>query len=69
LGRIRFTQPDPRLFGRELLRGEYLDSDGVLVSITLNADDHGDLFELDFRKVDFSALKRYPAPQNVIVTD
>lgn len=25
MGRIRFTQPDPRLFGRELLRGEYLD--------------------------------------------
>ena len=69
MGGIRFAQPDPRIFGRELARGKYLDSDGVLVSITLNADDHGQLFELDFWRVDFSPLKRYPAPQDVVVTD
>lgn len=68
-GGIRFVRPDPRRFGREVARGEYLDSDGVLVSITLNEDDHGDLFELDFWNVDFSSLKRYPTPQDVVVTD
>lgn len=69
MGGIRFAQPDPRVFGRELLKAEFRDTDGVLVSITLNADDHGELFELDFWRVDFSPLKRYPASQDVVVTD
>ncbi len=68
MGGIRFARPDARRFGAELARGEYLDSDGVPVSITINADDHGELFELDFWKVDFSPLKHYPRPQDVVVT-
>src|SRR5260370_1996646 len=64
MGGIRFAHPDSRHFGAELARGEYLDSDGVLVSIAINADDRGELFELDFWNVDFSPLKRYPRPQD-----
>ena len=67
MGGIRFVSESPRLFGKELARGEYQDSDGVLVSITINADDRGDVFELDFWKVDFSPLKRYPRPEDVVV--
>jgi hypothetical protein len=68
MGGIRFAQPSPRRFGKELLTGEYLDDDGELVSIALNVDDHGELFELDFWKVDFSPLKRYPSPRDVVLT-
>ena len=65
MGGIRFVRPDRRRFGTELVRVEYQDSDGVLVSITLNTDDYGDLLELDFWKVDFSPLKRYPRPEEI----
>jgi hypothetical protein len=65
MGGIRFVRPDIRRFGRELTEAQYLDSDGVLVIISINADDQGDLFELDFWKVDFSPLKQYPKPENV----
>lgn len=68
MGGIRFIRPDQRHFGKELARGEYLDSDGILVSVALNSDNHGDLFELDFWKVDFSPLKRYPRPEDLVLT-
>jgi uncharacterized protein DUF6984 len=65
MGSIRFVRLDSRHFGKELVTGQYLDSDGVLVSISVNADDQGTLFELDFWKVDFSPLKRYPKPEDI----
>lgn len=68
MGSIRFDRAEPRRFGQELARAEYHDADGVLVSITVNLDDRGELFELDFWKVDFSPLKRYPKPSEVSVT-
>jgi hypothetical protein len=68
MGGIRFVHANARTFGKEIARAEYSDSDGTSVSITLNADDQGDLFELDFWKVDFSQLKRYPLPEDVRIT-
>lgn len=65
MGSIRFLGLHPKTFGRALVEAQYLDNDGVLVSITVNADKQGQLFELDFWKVDFSPLKRYPTPQDV----
>ncbi len=65
MGSIRFMGTEPRSFGRVLVEAQYLDSDGVLVSITVNADNHGRLFELDFWKVDFSPLRRYPTPSEL----
>jgi hypothetical protein len=66
MGSIQFVQPEPRIFGKELAEAEYVDSDGVLVSIALNADSNGQLFELDFWKVDFSPLRRYPKPSDLV---
>jgi hypothetical protein len=43
-----------------LVEAEYVDSDAVLVSIAVNADQTGQPFEIDFWKVDFSPLKQYP---------
>lgn len=65
MGGIRFVRSESRHFGKELARGKYMDADGVPVSITINADDRGGLFELDFWKVDFSALKHYPRPLEI----
>ncbi len=65
MGSIRFVGPELRRFGRQLTEAEYLDSDGVLLSIAVNADRDGNLFEVDFWKVDFSPLKRYPKPSEL----
>jgi hypothetical protein len=67
MGSIRFVQPEPRSFGKELAQAEYVDRDGVLVSITINVDQKGQLFEVDFWKVDFSPLRRYPKPSDLAV--
>lgn len=68
MGGIRFVGPQSRVFGRTLAEAQYVDSDGVLVSILVNADQDGQLFEVDFWKVDFSPLKRYPAAQDLKIT-
>ena len=67
MGSIRFVQREPRSFGKALVEARYVDSDGVLVSIALNADSNGQLFELDFWKVDFSPLRRYPEPSDLVI--
>jgi hypothetical protein len=46
-----------------------VDQDGVMVSITINTDQHGELYELDFWKTNFSPLSRYPEPSQVRITE
>jgi len=53
--------------GRLLVEAEYLDCDGVLVSIALDADQSGRLYELDMWKVDFAPLQEFPSPQRVTI--
>jgi len=65
MGSIRFIRPEPETMGKVLIEAQYKDSDGVPVSIALNLDKVGRLFELDFWKVDFSPLKRYPLPSDL----
>ena len=60
MGSIRFVRPEPRSLGKTLAEAQYIDADGVLVSIALNVDQHGNLFEIDFWKTDLSPLRRYP---------
>lgn len=52
---------EKRQFGRTFLEAEYVDIDEVLVKISINLDNEGKLYEVDFWKVDFSPLKRYPS--------
>lgn len=69
MGSIRFI-PEPakgvQVFGAEVARGSAHDIDGVLLSISVNVDQDGDLFELDIWKVDFSRLRRYPRAEDVV---
>jgi hypothetical protein len=67
MGSIRFVHAEPRTMGKVLVEAQCVDGDGVLVSIAVNGDQNGQLFEMDFWKVDFSPLKRYPKPGNVVV--
>jgi hypothetical protein len=66
MGSIRVDQPEARSFGKTVVEANCVDSDGVLISIAVNVDGRGDLFEVDFWKVDFSPLRRYPAPSDLI---
>jgi len=70
MGSIRFLARDGghRIFGCEAARGDYTDADGVPVRIAVNLDQRGDLYELDFWKVDWSPLVRYPSPSDITIS-
>lgn len=53
-------------YGGDLIQVKYVDSDGVDVIISLTQDTQGRLLDLDFWKVDFSKLLRYPNPDDLI---
>ena len=67
MGSIRFVEQDAvdRKMGSELIAARYIDSDQVPVLISINLDQKGRLFEIDFWKVDFSKLNRYPTPDDL----
>ncbi|MEM5329391.1 hypothetical protein VSR34_22765 [Paraburkholderia sp. JHI2823] len=62
MGSLRFCASDerPRRLGMQLVEKEFIDSDGIPIMVAINLDEHGDLYELDIWKVDFSPLKQFP---------
>ncbi len=62
MGSIKFvhSSPQPAKFGKELVVATGRDSDGVELSIALNLDEFGRLFELDVWKVDSSPIITLP---------
>lgn len=67
MGSLEFAGDESRSLGRCLVEAEYVDYDGVLVSIVLNADQNEQLYELDMWKVDFAPLLEYPATDHLII--
>jgi len=67
MGSLQFGMREHRSVEKVVAEARYLDSDGVLVSIVINTDKEGKLFELDFWKVDFSSLRRYPTHSDLII--
>ena len=66
MGSVRFVSSgSERHLGEAIAEAEYTDDDGVVVSIALNTDTSGRLYEVDFWKVDFSPLRRYPSPSDL----
>jgi hypothetical protein len=65
MGSIKFTNNDQRLYSEDILEVNYIDSDSTPVVISLTLDDEGNLFELDFWKVNFEKLLRYPKPNEI----
>jgi hypothetical protein len=47
-----------RTIGQKVAETEFIDEDGVLVSVELSLDNNNQLFELDVWKVDYSPLCR-----------
>jgi hypothetical protein len=62
MGSLRFVneRDEARCLAKAIAEATTVDKDGVPVSIALNVDEHGDLFELDIWRVDFSPLKAFP---------
>ena len=65
MGSIRFVGGKDRRRAGSFAEATYLDDDGVTVSIELNVDEGGRLFELDFWKIDFPPLRRYPSSEDL----
>jgi hypothetical protein len=61
MGSLRFVGSADRRLGECVGEAEFDDADGVVVSVALNVDQRGELFELDVWKVDFSPLQRIAA--------
>ena len=68
MGSISFDLSNSAKYGSDLVQVKYLDADNVPVYITLTTDKEGNLFELDFWKVDFSKLIKYPEPGEITKT-
>ena len=62
MGSINFAGSDPDAYDDDMIQAEYKDVDGVDVLITLTKDKNNRLLDLDFWKMDFSKLIRYPKP-------
>ena len=67
MGSINFAGSDPDLYDTDLIQAEYTDVDGVDVVITLTRDKNNRLLDLDFWKMNFEKLVRYPAPDQLTV--
>ncbi|MCK1287702.1 hypothetical protein IVB41_27745 [Bradyrhizobium sp. 44] len=61
MGSLCFVGSADRRFGKCIGEAEFDDADGVLVSVALNIDQRGELFELDLWKVDFTPLQQMAA--------
>ncbi|MCH6198280.1 hypothetical protein MMU07_01710 [Aquiflexum sp. LQ15W] len=68
MGTIKFTNNRERIYCGDILKVNYVDSDKIPVIIALTFDDRGDLFELDFWKVNFEKLLSYPEPHEIVIS-
>jgi hypothetical protein len=69
MGSLQFSPRETRVFGRVAAECRFVDEDGVPVLAALNLDRDGNPFELDLWKVDFSALRRWPRPEQIRVAE
>jgi hypothetical protein len=53
----------------DLVEATYFDEDRRKVLITLTVNEHGELYDLDIWKMDFSPLRRYPTPDKVTLAE
>lgn len=67
MGSLRFSSDETRSVGAVVAEADYIDTDGVPVSIVENVDQKGKLFELDIWKVNFLPLECYPSPEKIAI--
>ena len=56
-----------RQLGETISEAEFFDKDGSLVSVALNLDSNGELYELDIWKVNFNKLEHIPGEDKIII--
>lgn len=61
MGSIRVVSKEKKIFGRELVKKDFVDADSVPVFVSINLDTEDNFFELDIWKADYSPLKQFPA--------
>jgi len=65
MGSLYIIHPDKsrkgRFMSKAIAEREFLDEDNVPISVTINVDQDGDLFELDIWKVNFEPPVKYPS--------
>ena len=69
MGSITFGNGDSSGYAGDLIQAQYTDTDNTPVVITLTIDQENKLLDLDFWKVDFSKLLRYPEPEDLVVEE
>jgi hypothetical protein len=67
MGSINLEGSDPDQYDGDLIQAAYTDVDGTEVIITLTKDKNNKLLDLDFWKMNFSKLIRYPNPENITI--
>lgn len=67
MGSLRFVtaSSSARRFGGSISQAEFIDQDGVPVSVALIVDQDGNLFELDLFKANFAPLVVIPPAESV----
>jgi len=66
MGSINLVYKTQGEYSSDIIQAQYIDSDEVIVMITLTKDKNNQLLDLDFWKVNFEKLVTYPTPENLI---
>ncbi len=69
MGSISMGNPEISPYKNDLIQANYIDSDGIVVVISLTQDTDNQLLDLDFWKVDFSKLLTYPTPEGLFFVE
>jgi hypothetical protein len=67
MGSLRFIRESGEDYplGFSIAEAEFLDVDDIPVSIVINLDTKGEMYELDMWKIDFTPLKKFPEPSQI----
>ncbi len=66
MGSINFVSENQGEYDSDIIQAQYIDTDDVIVMITLTKDKNNQLLDLDFWKVNFEKLVTYPTPEDLI---
>lgn len=65
MGSINLVNENQGEYKGDIAIAQYIDSDGIIVMITLTIDDNNNLLDLDFWKANFEKLLKYPTPNEL----
>ncbi len=66
MGSINLVNKNQGEYKGDIAIAQYIDSDGIIVMITLTIDTNDNLLDLDFWKVNFKKLITYPKPNDLV---